>query len=469
MGADPAERQPPRPVLGTPARKLTRTLRDLRRWARLTLHDLHGLDRTLPRSTVSAVERGERRLTWQFVSSFVTVCLRANGLPPAAVRQELSRWREALDTVRSDDAPPPHGTSTTPRDTADFTGREEEVRHLAQRVAASDAAPVVLAVDGMGGVGKTALVIRLAHILGERYPDGQLFIDLQAHATGRRPVKPAEALHRLLTMLDATPAERPRRPEAWAEVWRAELRHRRLLVVLDDAAGSDQVEPLLPGRSDSLVLITSRKRLAGLHASGATAYRLDVLPHDAAAALFVRVAGADRVDARSPEVDRVIRRCGMLPLAVRLSASRLALRPTWTVTDLAEELERAEHRLDALRAENLSVRAAFDQSYRVLSTDEARMFRQLGLHPTGEFGLGEAAALAGADASHVEAVLDRLVAHNLVHEVGRRRYRLHDLVHEYAHDCAEAEEPRTERGLVPLDFGSRRGTAAAEPQVGVPK
>jgi hypothetical protein len=455
MGADlMAERQPPRPALGTTARHLTRTLRELRRWAHLTLDGLHDLDRTLPRSTVSAVERGERGLTWQFVSSFVTTCLREHGLPPAAVRKELSRWREALDTVRSDHTPM-HNRNTTPRDIADFTGREKELQQLVRRVTVSDASPKILAVDGMGGVGKTALVVRLAHMLAARYPDGQLFINLQAHAVGQHPLEPAEALRRLLAMLDASPTERPRRPAEWAEVWRAELRRRRLLVVLDDAAGSYQVEPLLPGRSDSLVLITSRRRLAGLHVGGAMTYSLDVLPRDAAAALFVRVVGVDRADERSADVDRVVRRCGMLPLAVRLSASRLALRPTWTVADLADELEQAEQRLDALRAEDLSVRAAFAQSYLVLSTGDAKMFRRLGLHPTGEFGLGAAAALAGTDPGHVEAVLERLVAHNLVLEIGRRRYRLHDLVHEYARECATTGEPRTERGLLPLGFGSR--------------
>lgn len=440
--SDDTEHRPPHPLTGATTRHLKATLRDLRRWACLTLDGLHALDRTLPRSTVSAVERGERHLTRQFASSFMTACLRARGHPPAAIRQELVRWHAALDTIRSDeDALTATGISTTPRDILNFMGRDKEIQRLVHRVTVSTSSPAILAIDGMGGVGKTALAIRLAHLLAERYPDGQLFVDLQAHTENQHPVEPAQALRRLQAMLGAVPTSRPRQPAEWAELWRAELRRKRLLVVLDDAADSRQVEPLLPGRSDSLVLVTSRKRLPELHMRGAITHRLDVLPRDAAAALFVGVVGADRADPRSTDVDRVIHRCGMLPLALRLLASRLALRPTWTVADLADEVERAENRLDVFSAENLSVRSALDQSYRSLSPGEALVLRKLGLHLTGEFSLGAATALAGVSTGQVEAALEGLAACNLIGEVARHHYRLHTLVHEYARERAAADHP----------------------------
>lgn len=195
-------------------------------------------------------------------------------------------------------------------------------------------------------------------------------------------------------------------------------------------------------------MITSRKRLAGLHTSGATTYSLDVLPREAAVALFVRIVGADRADKRSAEVDRIVDLCGMLPLAIRLLASRLAMRPTWTVMDLADELEQAKNHLAEFQAENLSVRASFDLSYGVLSAVEAKLFRRLGLHPTGEIGLAAATALMGTEPGHSQAAMGRLVFHNLVREIGRHRYRLHNLIHEYARERAVAEEPPTERKLV---------------------
>ena len=327
----------------------------------------------------------------------------------------------------------------------DFTGRDAELEILAARLEEGGEALAIHAIDGMGGIGKTSLAVAFARRVASRFRDGRLFIDLQAHTAGEQPVEPEEALRRLLGMLNVAPATKPTSEAEWAELWRAELSGRRVLVVLDNAASTEQVAPLLPGSSTSLVLITSRRRLDGLHTRGVDSLNLDVLPEDAALALFGKVVGAEREAAEPEAAARVVGLCGRLPLAIRLVAARLAARPGWSMADMAEELADAESRLAAMQVENLSVRAAFELSYRLLAKDESSLFRSLGLHPPGEFGLPVATALGGTSRSQGRDVMERLVDYSLVREPGRHRYAMHDLMREYARERGSEQDPRPAR------------------------
>ncbi|NUT91548.1 MAG: tetratricopeptide repeat protein [Saccharothrix sp.] len=344
------------------------------------------------------------------------------------------------------------GPDTLPAALADFTGRRDELGLLADRIDSGGGALAIHAIDGMGGIGKTALAVQLAHQVAHRYPDGRLFIDLQAHSATDPPVEPAQAMARLLSALKATPVRTPGSAAEWGEVWRAELSRRRVLVVLDNAASTAQVEHLLPGSTDSLVIITSRRRLDGLRTRGLTTHSLDVLPHDAAVTLFTGVVGRQRTAQDPASADEIVRLCGRLPLAVRLVAARLGARARWRLADMVDELRDEQTRLAAMRVEDVSVRAAFELSYRWLTDVEQQVFRRLGLHPAGELGLPVAVALGDVPRRVGVEAMERLVDYSLVRETSRHRYRMHDLMREYARECASETESRPER---------RRATARA--------
>ncbi|MEJ2857910.1 MULTISPECIES: ATP-binding protein [unclassified Saccharothrix] len=348
--------------------------------------------------------------------------------------------------------PEPRGPDNLPAPLADFTGRQEELGLLAERIASGQGALAIHAIDGMGGIGKTALAVQLAHQVAHRYPDGRLFIDLQAHSATDPPVEPAQAMSRLLSALKATPVRTPASTAEWGEVWRAELSRRRVLVVLDNAASTAQVEHLLPGTTDSLVVITSRRRLDGLRTRGLTTHSLDVLPHEAAVSLFTGVVGERRTREDPASADEIVHLCGRLPLAVRLVAARLGARSGWRLADMLAELRDEQTRLAAMRVEDVSVRAAFELSYRWLTDVEQRVFRRLGLHPAGELGLPVAAALGGVPRRVGLEAMERLVDYSLVRETARHRYRMHDLMREYARECASETDSRPDR---------RRATARA--------
>ncbi|GGQ43121.1 AfsR/SARP family transcriptional regulator [Couchioplanes azureus] len=331
-----------------------------------------------------------------------------------------------------------------PRGVEDFTGRTEMVTRLLHAAARTN----VLVIDGMAGSGKTTLAIRLATLLRSDYPDGQLFLDLQGHSE-RDPLTPGAALLALLRQLGVEPSRIPPDPEDRAAQWQSELVQRRILVVLDNAASSAQVAPLLPATATGLCLITSRRRLAGL--DGGHPESLPVLDEQEALRLLRSIVG-DRV-AREPEAARQLTRlCGYLPLAIRLAGARLAHRPRWAVADLVRRLDEAV--LPELAAENRTVASAFALSYGQLSEPTQRLFRLLGLHPAGQFGAVSAAALGGLSLRDAQDLLDELVDVHLVEEPAPDRYRLHDLVRRYAATLADAlsEKERHEAasGLIDL-------------------
>ncbi|MEV8514486.1 BTAD domain-containing putative transcriptional regulator [Dactylosporangium sp. NPDC051484] len=318
-----------------------------------------------------------------------------------------------------------------PRDVADFAGRAELVQRLVGVL--RDERPEVVAIDGMPGTGKTTLAVRVAHTAAERYPDGQLYLDLRGHSD-RAPLDPGEAIGALLRQL-GVPAERvPPCLDDRAVLWRTELADRQVLVLLDNALDTAQVLPMLPGTGHTGVVITSRRRLGGL--DGAQTVSLDVLPLDDAVELLRRTVG-ERAYTDPAHTIEVAELCGRLPLAVRLAGARLQHRPGWSVSDLAIRLRTADRRLPELAVDGRTVAAAFTLSYQQLAVPLRRLFAVLGLHPSGDFEPAAAAALAGLPVHEAEALLEDLVDVHLVEAPEAGRYRLHDLLRDYAAQLAQ--------------------------------
>ena len=353
---------------------------------------------------------------------------------------------------------------TLPRDTTVFTGRTDELDRLMAAVGRTEAPDGVIgiyAVDGMAGIGKTAFALHAAHGLGFRFPDGQIFLPLHAHTAGQLPVDPAEALATLLLTTGITPQQIPPGLEARSALWRSYLADKKMLLVLDDAAGSDQVRPLLPGTADCLVLVTSRRRLTALE--GTTPISLDTLPPGQAADLFVQLAARPGLQSEDSAVVEVVRLCGHLPLAIRLVAAGIRHHPAWTVTGIADELAGTRDRLVAMQAENVSVAAAFDLSYQDLAVPQQRLFRRLGLHPGADIDAYAAAALDDIDPAAARHGLADLYEHNLLFEPTRGRYRFHDLLLEHARALAAGDEIADQQATVGriLDYYLHAAVAAS--------
>ncbi|GAA4238415.1 BTAD domain-containing putative transcriptional regulator [Actinomadura meridiana] len=362
------------------------------------------------------------------------------GAHPHAELQNLHRRILAGDPELIPPRPSarPASPSDLPRDLHTFTGREAELARLTTLAEDGGGTVTVLAIDGMPGVGKSTLAVHLAHLLAPRYTDGQMFIDLGAHNPEREPLHPASALDRLLRTFGVAAERIPPDLDGRAALWRTEVARRRLLLVLDNALAHDQIRPLLPGTPGCLVLITSRRRLAGLDA--ARALQLGVLDPADAARLLIRSADLGP-DADPDAVQTVVRLCGHLPLAVQLIGNRLRHRTSWTVTDLAERLVAGGRLLTEIRAENRQLHVAFELSYMDLDAEGRRAFRLLGLHPGTELSAQDAAVLLGTELSDAETQLDALHDHHLIMETKPGRYRFHDLIREYARKLVADHDP----------------------------
>jgi tetratricopeptide (TPR) repeat protein/transcriptional regulator with XRE-family HTH domain len=334
-------------------------------------------------------------------------------------------------------------TRSLPRDVASFTGRQRELEQLTRAAESAGGVVGIHAIGGMAGVGKTAFVVHAAHRLTDKYPGGQIFLSLHGHTPGQRPVDPADALAALLLTVGVPVAQIPPGVEARMTLWRDRVAGRQLLLVLDDAVGSDQIQPLLPGTGGSLVLVTSRRRLSAL--DDATVISLDtLLPHEAAA-LLVRLAGRSALSPADPAVAENTRLCGYLPLAIGMVARQLHHRPAWTPAGRAAELATARDRLELMETENVSVAAAFDLSYADLTEDQQRLFRRLGLHPGADIDRYAAAALDGAGLDATSRRLDALYDQYLLIEPVQGRYRMHDLLREHARALAGRLDPDQDR------------------------
>jgi DNA-binding SARP family transcriptional activator/tetratricopeptide (TPR) repeat protein len=343
------------------------------------------------------------------------------------------------------------GGNYLPRDVEDFTGRTAALEQLlgsgtGAGNGSGGAAPAagVVAIDGMPGVGKTALAVHAARRVAAHYPDGQLFIDLQAHTEGQDPLSPSAALDRLLRMAGVSGDRIRGGLDERAGLWRAVLAERRVLVVLDNAADAGQVRPLLPAGRGCLTLVTSRRRLASLE--GARTLSLDVLPAEQAAELFVRVAGGRAAGhAEAEAVEETVKLCGFLPLAIRLAAARLRHRSAWTVAHLAARLRDERQGLAELDGGDRGVGAAFTLSYRYLTEPRQRLFRLLGAVPGPDADAAAASALAGVPPRDADALLESLVDVHLLTQPTPGRYRFHDLIRRHAHATFLVQEPAAER------------------------
>ncbi|QHY96176.1 Regulatory protein AfsR [Streptomyces sp. S4.7] len=330
-----------------------------------------------------------------------------------------------------------------PRDTAAFTDRSAELEALIWSVRVSQesgSAMPVHVIDGMPGVGKTTFAVHAGHVLAECFPDGQLFVNLNGHTTGRTPVQANEALASLLA---ATGVPAQRIPvgddvgavtEARAAMWRSRLADKKALLILDNAASYHQLEPLIPGGSGCLVLVTSRKRLAAYEE---VVLPVAALPSAHAVDLFVLLSGrsADSLD-RAVLAD-MVGLCGHLPLGVSLLAARLRHHPSWSADDLRARLVAAQDRLGELRAGERAVAATFALSYRDLEPDQQRFFQRLGFYPGTDLDVYAGAALGSVPVAAARGQLDALYDAHLIDEHPGSRYRLHDLLRDYARGLAD--------------------------------
>ncbi|MEU9452031.1 BTAD domain-containing putative transcriptional regulator [Streptomyces sp. NPDC048277] len=326
-----------------------------------------------------------------------------------------------------------------PATVPDFTGRGAFVTELSEVLASAEGRVMaVSALAGIGGVGKTTLAVHVAHQARSVFPDGQLYVDLQG--AGPRAAEPETVLGSFLRALGTADSAIPESLEERAALYRSVLDGRRVLVLLDNARDAAQVRPLLPGTEGCAALITSRVRMVDL--AGAHLVDLDVMSPEEALALFVRIVGVERVSSEREAALDVVAACGFLPLAIRIAASRLAARRTWTVSVLAAKLADERRRLDELQAGDLAVKATFELGYGALEPAQARAFRLLGLADGPDISLAAAAAVLGLPPEETEDLLEALVDTSLVESAAPGRYRFHDLVRLYARSCAERDEQR---------------------------
>ncbi|MEV4508140.1 helix-turn-helix domain-containing protein [Dactylosporangium sp. NPDC049525] len=401
--------------MSSPQEHLVAQLARIKELSGLSLRAL-AVQAGLSSSSLSRYLTGRLVPPWDAV---VALC-RVVGRDPRPLR---AVWAEAS---KAGAAPPPR-RNDLPADLFDFTGREAESALVEELLRTAGA----VAIDGMAGVGKTSLAVHVAHRLAPAFPDGGLYLDLHGFTPGQEPLEPPAALGRLLAALDIThpPAGAAER----AALWRSELSRRRALVVLDNAVDAAQVRPLLPGAGKSAVLVTSRNRLVSL--DGVPPVSVEPFAAGDATDLFGRAAGLRATDDQA--IAQVLQQCGGLPLALRMAGARLRHRPGWTVAVLAERLRDTSGRFDAV----------FGMSLHQLDPGQRRMFRLLGVLPGADFDDAVAGALADLPADRLGAVLEELVDAHLLRELSPGRYRMHDLLRQYAADLAADEEPQADAAL----------------------
>ncbi|WP_098007612.1 BTAD domain-containing putative transcriptional regulator [Streptomyces sp. sk226] len=372
------------------------------------------------------------------------------GAPPAVRRSPSS----APVAVHPADPLP---VDLLPRAPRGFQGRTAELAALTR--AAAGESPVCL-VTGPAGVGKTALALQWAHRNEALFPDGRLFADLRGFSEAGEPAL-IDVLREFLLALGVPPRRVPESAPAAAALFRSLTGRRRLLVVLDNARDSATVRALLPGGTDCVTLVTSRHRLEGLIASDAARpVPLDTLEADGGTALLAGVLGEERVLAEPVAARRLAELCGGLPLALRVTAARLAGRPQWTLAALADELADERGRLAFLDVDDTGVAAALRLTVQHLPPDAVHQFARLGHHPGGHVDPYAAAALAGTDPVAAAAALERLAAAHLVSETAPGRWILHDLVRLYARGLDPAAAREALVGV--LDHGIATALAAAD-------
>ncbi|MEV6676546.1 BTAD domain-containing putative transcriptional regulator [Streptomyces erythrochromogenes] len=373
-----------------------------------------------------------------------------HGSGPRDGEPERHEGKKGQEAAPRPAAAPPRPAQLPP-DAADFTGRTAPVRVLDEALGTpSGQALVIATVVGMGGVGKTALALHIAHRVRESYPDGQLYVDLRG--SDPVPADPEAVLSSFLVALGVPGDAVPDGLDARSALFRSVVDGRRLLLVLDNAKDTAQIRPLLPGAVGCAVLTTGRTRPAGLSAT--VHVDLDVFHPSEALDLLGRTIGADRLAAERDAALELVVACGYLPLAVRIVAARLAARPGWTVETLSRRLQVERRRIDELRIGDLAVAAAFELGYRQLTADQARAFRLVASVDGPDIGLPAAAALLDLDEYDAEDLLEALVDVAMVESSFPGRYRYHDLLRSFARRRPVQEaDPAAAGGAAAADGG----------------
>ncbi|MGW2327392.1 AfsR/SARP family transcriptional regulator [Streptomyces sp. NPDC001700] len=353
-------------------------------------------------------------------------------------------------------APGPHtataaGTAVPaqlPPDVAHFTGRERELGGLDSLLRATATAAAIGVIAGSGGLGKTTLAVHWAHRVRERFPDGQLYVNLRGFGPTGSAMTVAEAVRGFLDAFQVPAHRIPATVEAQTALYRSLLADRRVLVLLDNARDAEQVRPLLPGSPGCLVVLTSRNELTGLVvAEQARPLPLDLLGRAEARELLIGRIGAERAAAEPQAVEDVVTVCAGLPLALAIVAARAATHPRFSIAALAGELHDARGSLDAFEGGDATtdVRAVFSWSYHSLGADAARLFRLLGVHPGPYIAAPAAASLAGVDVAQARRLLSRLTRAQLLAERSPGRYAFHDLLRAYAMELTQEHDSADER------------------------
>jgi tetratricopeptide (TPR) repeat protein/transcriptional regulator with XRE-family HTH domain len=412
--------------------RLGHLLRQHRGDAGLTIEELSAASRVSVRA-ISDLERGRSRVPQRRTVDALIRALRLPDAPAAALREAARAGRRA---------PRPVPVLAPPRSVADFTGRDGELRWFGDLIERGRSGAVAV-VSGPPGLGKTALMLQAASQHAESFVDGVLFLDLRG--LDPDPPRPAELLLRLLTALGVEPNRVQGDEQARSAQYRAVLRERRVLLLLDNAADEAQVRPLLPGPGPAMTIVTSRRTLAGLEA--VDRLTLPALTRGEALALLRRIIGEQRAAAEPETALRGLAgACGNLPLALRIAGNRLLSRPDWTIGYLLRRLADSDERIGQLVAGDLQIAAPFMLSYRQLSANATRSFRRLCLIPGPDAGVELAARVAGLGVRETEAALEELADLGLLQPATGGRYRFHDLIRLFARArLAEEESPRARR------------------------
>jgi len=348
------------------------------------------------------------------------------------------RRQAPVDIAASADVP-----QQLPAAICGFAGRSIELHKLTAWLddIASAGTMVISAVDGMPGIGKTALAVHWAHQVADRFPDGQLYINLRGFDPSGVPVPAVEAIRGFLDAFGIPASQIPRSLDAQAGLYRSLLAGRRVLVVLDNARDVEQVRPLLPGSPGCLVLVTSRNELTGLIAEGAHPLTLDLPTGAEAHQLLERRLGPDRLKAEPIPARQMADLCGRLPLALGIVAARAVTHPQFSLTDLAAELRNSHERLDAFEGGDPAVnpRSVFSWSYQQLSSAAARMFRTFGMYPGPDITVPAAASMAGVPIAAARPALAELAWSHLITEHVPGRFTFHDLLRAYAIEQAAGQ------------------------------
>ena len=399
------------------------------------------------------------------------------GVDPGPPLRELYQRILAADPALAADRPrPAPRLRQLPGSIPNFVGRAAELDQLTARLDATTRSTVVItSISGIPGIGKTSLAVHWARHHVDRFPDGQLYVNLRGFDPSATPMAPAEAIRGFLDAFEVPGQNVPTDLAAQVALYRSLVEDKQLVIVLDNARDTDQVRPLLPGSPSCLVLVTSRHQLTGLvvrdHAQRIT---LDTLSGEEARELLAGFLGADRVAAEADAVEEIIRRCAYLPLALSIAAARAGADPDLPLSALVAELRQERETLTALStrdSQDTDLRTVFSWSYRALSPPAARLFRLLGLHPGPEIGVLAAACLADLPEQQARELLAELTQLNLLRQHKPGRYQFHDLLRTYADELAGEDRAATKRcldyylhatGLAMAEVDPRGGTAVSD-------